>query len=65
MKDIDKEAYIRYRIERAFDTYEVAILLYNNLKWNSAINRLYYSCFYAVSALLFKVRYKCKISLRY
>ncbi len=54
MKDIDKEAYIRYRIERAFDTYEVAILLYNNLKWNSAINRLYYSCFYAVSALLFK-----------
>jgi uncharacterized protein len=25
-----------------------------NKKWNSAVNRLYYSCFYAVNALLLK-----------
>ncbi len=25
MKDIDKEAYIRYRIEKTIDTYEVAL----------------------------------------
>ncbi len=50
----DRNAYIAYRLEKADETYEAALLLFNNAKWNSAINRLYYSCFYAVSALLFK-----------
>jgi len=52
MKEEDKIAYIKYRLDKSTDTFEVAILLSDNSKWNSAINRLYYSCFYAVSALL-------------
>lgn len=54
MKEKDRIAYIEYRLEKAEETYEVAVLLFENSKWNSTINRLYYSCFYAVSALLVK-----------
>lgn len=43
---------VKYRIERAFETYDDALLLATNKKWNSAINRLYYAAFYAVSALI-------------
>jgi len=45
-------AYIRYRIEKSKEVFEAAELLANAKMWNSAINRLYYSCFHAVSALL-------------
>ncbi len=46
--------YINYRIEKAESTLkEVEVLIVNKF-WNSAINRMYYACFYAVSALLFK-----------
>lgn len=43
---------INYRLERAQDTYEDALILREREKWNSIVNRLYYSAFYAVSALL-------------
>lgn len=43
---------INYRIARAKDTYEDAIILADREKWNSAINRLYYASYYAVMALL-------------
>jgi uncharacterized protein len=49
-----KQDYISYRINNARETLEAAKLLANNKLWNSAINRLYYSCFYAISALLYK-----------
>ena len=52
MSESNKKAYADYRIEKAEETYEAALILFNNAQWNSAINRLYYSCFYAVSALL-------------
>jgi uncharacterized protein (UPF0332 family) len=45
--------YIDYRLKRASDTLNDAKLLAENGSWNSSINRLYYACFYAVSALLF------------
>jgi len=45
--------YINYRLQRASDTLNDARLLAENERWNSSINRLYYSCFYAVSALLY------------
>jgi len=54
---IDKEtrdAIVVYRLENAHKTLnEIPILIQNEL-WNTAINRLYYACFYAVSALLIK-----------
>ena len=46
-----KHDLIKYRLERARDTYEDSLILRERGKWNSAINRLYYSAFYAVSAL--------------
>jgi len=60
MKGADRNSYIEYRLEKANETYEVALLLFDNSKWNSTINRLYYSCFYAVSALLVKEGIKAK-----
>ena len=45
---------IKYRKERAFETYEEALILSDNDKWNACVNRLYYACFYAVTALLIK-----------
>ncbi len=48
------EDYINYRIQRAKETIlEVDVLIENEF-WNSAINRMYYACFYAVGALLVK-----------
>jgi uncharacterized protein (UPF0332 family) len=48
-----KQDYINYRINSAKETLEAARLLAENKHWNSAINRLYYSCFYIISALLY------------
>ena len=43
---------VRYRMERALETYDDTLLLAANQKWYSTINRLYYASFYAVSALI-------------
>lgn len=52
MNDQDKAELVKYRLTRARETYnEVSILVKNEL-WNTAVNRNYYSCFYAVIALL-------------
>jgi uncharacterized protein (UPF0332 family) len=45
---------IRYRLDRAEEAYRDALSLANGKSWNGCINRLYYSCFYAVTALLAK-----------
>jgi len=47
-----KRDLINYRLGRAKDTFDDAIILADKEKWNSAINRLYYSAYYAVMALL-------------
>lgn len=49
-----KEDYINYRISKSAEIFDDALLLANNERWNSCINRLYYSSYYLVSALLFK-----------
>jgi len=49
-----KEDYIKYRLERARKTLEDAKSLAELKSWNSSMNRLYYSCFYAVLALFSK-----------
>lgn len=45
-------AYIRYRLEKAQEVYQAALILCEAEQWNSAVNRLYYACFYSASALL-------------
>jgi uncharacterized protein (UPF0332 family) len=47
-----REEYIKYRIVRAKETFSDAVFLFEKNSWNSCINRLYYSAFYAAIALL-------------
>ncbi len=49
-----KADYIRYRLERADETLDEARLMASNQHWIGCVNRCYYACFYAVSALLFQ-----------
>ncbi len=48
----EREAIIVYRLARAREALEEASLLLKNGHSNTYVNRLYYACFYAVSALL-------------
>jgi uncharacterized protein (UPF0332 family) len=43
---------IRHRMDRARESLEEARLLLEAGRFNGSVNRLYYACFYAVSALL-------------
>ena len=54
MKVENNDEYIKYRFQRAEESFDDALILIENKKWNTAINRLYYSCFYAVISLLLK-----------
>ncbi len=54
MSDSEKADAIAYKITRAWVTLEEAELLLKNNYFNAAANRMYYACFYAVSALLAK-----------
>ena len=49
-------ALIKYRTERANKTLLEAKTLIENSFYNAAVNRLYYACYYLVSALLVKYR---------
>ncbi len=51
MKDETRKL-VSYRLERAFESLAEARLLLEQGHTNTFVNRLYYSCFYAVSALL-------------
>lgn len=52
MSDSDEQAIIKYRLERARESLLEARLLAEAERWSGCVNRLYYACFYAVSALL-------------
>jgi uncharacterized protein (UPF0332 family) len=43
-----------YRMARARETLEEAHILADSGRWNACVNRLYYACFYSVSALLLR-----------
>lgn len=51
-KDINK--YIEYRITKSNQSLKAARLMIESEFYDEGINRLYYSCFYIVSAFLFK-----------
>ncbi|MFI5142018.1 MAG: HEPN domain-containing protein [Bacteroidia bacterium] len=48
----ENEEIVIYRFEKAKKTLGEAEMQIQSKLWNVAINRLYYACFYAVSALL-------------
>ncbi|MDP3912766.1 MAG: HEPN domain-containing protein [Bacteroidota bacterium] len=47
-----KQENIQYRLNRANETYQDAVFLFERGSLNSSINRLYYAVFYATIALL-------------
>ncbi len=52
MKNEYRQTLIKYRLERSSESLEAARLLFENKMLTSAMNRIYYSMFYAVQALL-------------
>ena len=48
----EERALVSYRLERANETIDEARTLFDAGHINAYVNRLYYACFYAVSALL-------------
>ncbi len=50
MSRFPKKDIVRYRMERALETYSEAEVLRDAKKWFAAVNRLYYACYYAISA---------------
>jgi uncharacterized protein (UPF0332 family) len=50
----EKEDIIKYRIEKAHLTFQEAQSLIQSEFWSGAVNRLYYSCYHIVKALLLK-----------
>ena len=60
LNKVEREAVVRYRLERANKTLAEAISNIENGCWHAAANRLYYACFYAVCALLINNGYTAR-----
>ncbi len=60
MNELERKELVSYRIKRANDTLNEIELLVENQFWNTAVNRLYYACYYAVIALLVKNKIKAQ-----
>jgi len=54
MTEQQREDIINFRIKKARETFNEVKVLVENKFWNTAVNRIYYACFYAVTALLVK-----------
>ncbi len=52
MNEKERLELVQYRIGKAKDTLNEVRLHIENELWNTAVNRLYYACYYAVTALL-------------
>jgi uncharacterized protein (UPF0332 family) len=48
----DKLELVNFRIKKAKETLQEIDVLVENKYWNNTVNRLYYACFHAVTALL-------------
>ncbi len=45
MNSNERREYVKYRIEKAKESFKAAEILVENELWSSVINRLYYACF--------------------
>lgn len=52
MNQEERQELVKYRIIKARETFNEIYLHIENELWNTAVNRLYYACYYAVIALL-------------
>ena len=48
----ERNSVVQFRIVKAKNTFSEIALLTNHALWQNAANRLYYACYYAVTALL-------------
>ena len=48
----ERTTLMQYRLERAHEALEEAVVLWSMDHYNSSVSKLYYACFYAVSAAL-------------
>lgn len=54
MNESERSDLVCYRISKANETMKEIEILVENKLWGTAVNRLYYACYYAVTALLAK-----------
>ena len=47
-----KPEQVQYRLQKAAETLAEVDVLLEKGYWNTAVNRMYYACYYAISALL-------------
>lgn len=52
-----KEELVKYRLNRAKESFEYGEILVLKGMWNSVANRMYYACFYTISAYLAKKKF--------
>lgn len=52
MNEQDRQELVKYRMTKARETFGEVSLHIEHKLWNTAVNRLYYACYYAVTALL-------------
>jgi len=58
LSDIERKDLVKYRIEKAKETFaEISVQIENNF-FRTAANRMYYACYYAATALLIKEGYE-------
>lgn len=50
----DTPELIAYRMQRSHETLQEARMMVDSGFWIGAVNRIYYACYYAISALLLK-----------
>ena len=60
LQDQDRIDIVRYRIENAHRTLGEIKVLIENKFYNTAVNRMYYACYYAASAMLVANHIKTK-----
>lgn len=58
LTDTDRTEIVKYRLEKAYRTYNEAVGSIKNGYVETAANRLYYAAYYAVSALLISYKYE-------
>lgn len=54
IEDVDRDALVKYRLNQAIETIELAKFLVKNDKLVIAVNRIYYGMYYALTALALK-----------
>jgi uncharacterized protein (UPF0332 family) len=58
LKDSERKEVVKFRLEKANNTFAEISFLMDNKFYRTAANRLYYACFYVASALLVKDAYE-------